>query len=437
MAKRHLIPPRLKQALKVFRTRIKEEETFEQAAALAYHTLFSLLPTVVLVLLVLSIVSGSSGESNSMAHSVQEFLVRQLALDQVHMTGANGDNIDFVKLLSERIDSARHIVQSPATGLIAFGTLVWGALSLMIVIERAFNQIFNVTQQRPWMRRITLYWSVLTLGPLAVAASLWLSARVSTAASGYGGAKILLDIVKFFSAFAWSWILVLMAYKIIPQYRVKWSSALVGSLVGAILWELGKNFFSVYVRHFTGFGKWYGNIGLVPLFMFWIYYTWLFILVGLQVTFIHQNYRLLTRSMAYREKSSASFADVRWILPLAVLLYRNFEKGESLRATEAADLLNLPPQVGEEMLRSLHQAKIVHRVDDSRGDAYTLARKPETITVEELLIAARAMCSVPADLQQSTHDSDPYMRPALSKYQNALAHWSTKTTLPELADDKN
>lgn len=433
----HFIPSSIKRFTKILLARIKEEETFEQSAALTYHTLFSLLPTVVLVLLVISMISGARGASGStIAESVQGFLVRQLALDQVHMTGSNGESLDLVKFLTERIESARQIVQSPATGLIAFGTLLWGALSLMLVIERAFNQIYHAPQHRPWSRRITLYWSVLTLGPLAVAASLWLSTRLDSAASSFSAAIVVLKILQFFSAFLWSWVLVLLAYKLIPQAHVKWSSAIVGSFVGAVLWEAGKALFAVYVAKFVGYGKWYGNIGLVPLFMFWIYYTWQFILIGLQVAYVHQNYRLLARSLAYRNNSETPFADVRWVLPLGVMLFRQFQQGKPLIAAEAAEVLNLPPNVGEELLRSLNKAGLIHSVDCDEGEAYTLARPPENITAEDLLEAARATCAAPADMNMMTHDSSEFMKPALSQYQSAVMEWSTKTSLPKLAESQ-
>lgn len=432
------LPHSMKRFLKVLHHRIKEERTFEQAAALTYHTLFSLLPTVVLVLLVISMISGvrSASGSATIAESVQQFLVRQLALDQVHMTGSNGESLDLVKFLSERIESARHIVQSPTTGLIAFATLLWGALSLMLVIERAFNRIYHAPQNRPWNRRITLYWSVLTLGPLAVAASLWLSTRLNHVASGSDTVMVFLGVFQFFSSFFWSWVLVLIVYKLIPQAHVKWSSAVVGSLVGAVLWEIGKALFAVYVSKFTGYGKWYGNIGLVPLFMFWIYYTWQFILIGLEVAYVHQNYAVLARSLAYRHESETTFADVRWVLPLGVLLFRHFEEGKSLVAADTADILNLPPNVGEELLRALNKAGLIHQVEDERGEAYTLARPPEKITAGDLLAAARDTCAAPANLNMITHNNSPFAASALSQYENALTPWAASTTLPKLAEKK-
>ena len=160
---------------KILRVRMADDRTGQQAAAMTYSTLFSLLPIMVLVLVVMSLVLAK----NQILHEEMS-LVHRLGLTQLSNRGGSGATTRpqfIVQTIIRQIDKMRTVLRSPGTGVVGFITLLWASIALMNVIENAFNHIYRVTDKRPWPRKFTLYWCVLSMGPLAIAASLFASAK--------------------------------------------------------------------------------------------------------------------------------------------------------------------------------------------------------------------------------------------------------------------
>jgi len=416
--------------LQLDRTRL-----FTQAAALTYKTLFSLLPVFVLSLLILSAISAGGGK-NALDTTVQHTLFEQLGLDNLYLTdnsgqvlqNADGSPVSFSSWVQPFLDRAKSSVTTRATGLIAFGVLLYGAISLMIVIESTFNLIYGAAQPRTIIRRVMLYWCVLTLGPIGVAGSILLGRLAYHTAHSYrilGGA---LSLANALSGFAVSWLMVLLMYRIIPDARVKWRPAIIGSFVAAIAWEIGKWAFGLYVEHAVR-SSWYGSLALLPLFMFWIYLTWSVILLGLQLTFIQQHWRSLKNTLPYwrTSRSTAGLSDIRWVLPLGVLLCERFRAGKALESHEAAERLALSPHVVHGLLTALEKAGLAHNI---RGKSYALARPPESITALDLLLAVRALLHTPSP--QAPAPLPPLLGAATNSLDTLESNWARAHTLSDL-----
>ena len=155
---------RARTAGEIFYGELDRDRTFSEASALTYKTLFSLLPIFVLTLLVLSAISAGGGE-NALDVTVKRVMFEQLSLDKLQLTDSEGHillnsrgaPVTLAQVAERMIERAKKAVNAQATGVVAFGILIYGALSLMIVIEGAFNQIYGVTKARSWPRRIGLY----------------------------------------------------------------------------------------------------------------------------------------------------------------------------------------------------------------------------------------------------------------------------------------
>src|SRR6185295_188734 len=113
--------------------------------------------------------------------------------------------------------------------------------------------------------------------------------------------------------------------------------AALGSFIAALMWELGKWGFGLYVQHSLK-NNWYGSLALLPLFMFWIYLTWSVVLIGLEITFIQQYWSLLKRRFFFTRAGStaAHLSDLHWIFSLAILIYKQFKAGKTTQVHEAA-----------------------------------------------------------------------------------------------------
>lgn len=461
---------RLKLFVLILVTRFKEDQNFQQAAALAYNTLFSLLPTLVLALLVMSVVLGPPGRAsrrasatspaaaiqaasssqpatqgggdlldgnNGWGEKVSRWVLNQLGLQQISIPVVrNGvtETLDLSTLISHRIERVQELVQSPGTGLIAFSVLLYGVVSLLLVIERTFNSIYRAPKNRTWVRRFSLYTCLFFWGPIGVAGSIVLTQYMNGLAEAM---PLVVDWfirpLAFLAGFIVSWTMLVILYRLIPETYVRWRSAALGALVGAALWEIGKLLFGVYLRFSVGTRNWYGSIALAPLFMLWIYLTWNFVLLGLQVSYIQQYFEPLVRRMRYARRVSVPMADMRWVLPMGVLLYRKFKSGEAMRAEEAAETLGMPPDVAGQLIKGLQQAGLVHGVEDTEG--YALSRPPEEITAGQLLEAARNLCQVAADERCGDRAQRAMPLPGMRELAAMEEQWSANRTLASLATE--
>jgi membrane protein len=395
--------------------------------------------------------SGSDGK-NALDHAVKRMIFEQLSLNTLPMVDEQGKTMmksvpgqdglpaqerpmmlsDFIEPLLERAKSS---VTNPATGWIAFVVLLYGAISLMIVIEESFNQIYGAAKARSWRQRTMLYWCVLTLGPIGVGASIALGNSAYSSATSYVGAGSLQWVLvpaQVISGLTVSFVLVLLLFKLVPNTVVQWRSALIGSFLAAILWEICKWGFGLYTQVALK-GSWYGSLALLPIFMLWIYLTWCAILIGLHVAYMHQFYPLLKRRYFFTRMGVTSLSDLRWVLSLGVLLYRRFKEGKPTELAEAAEMLMLPSDVAGQLLEGLQMAGLVHQ---ARDGGYVLARPAERITAMDLLSAAKSLCQVPPELarENSTAQAQPQTK-ALAELDALEATWARNHNLRQLAGD--
>jgi DNA-binding IscR family transcriptional regulator len=338
-----------------------------------------------------------------------------------------------------------------------------------------------------------LYWCVLTLGPIGVATSLTLghqaftalqastaevlpssstqpsssapsaadsAPRATAAASTQAGAAPpatdtatsapaasaphssrrqknsagwALSLANIIFGFVVSWILILLMYRLIPDTRVRWRPAAIGSFLAALSWEIGKWGFGFYVAT-AAKNSAYGSLALLPLFMFWIYITWSVVLIGLEITYVQQYWPLLKRQYLFiraaRRGSAGSslvgtgvgLSDLRWVLSLGILLYQRFKLGKPIHIDQAAEELMLPNDITAQLLISLERAGIVHPTATS---SYTLARPPDTITAHDLLNAARAMCQAPPDLAKEAAHVPTYPKSkSMQRLEELESEWA-------------
>lgn len=270
---------------KILLRKMNTEQTLDIAAALAFHTLFSLLPLFILAMLIVHFISSYHGGDHALTAQVRDFLFSQFKLDTLP-----DSNLNLRGLIDEQVKHARVVFRSPITGVVGFVLLLYSASKIMLVMERSFNRIYGGVSPRSWYRRLMLYWSVLLLGPLLGAAWLLISHRILAMASG----TFIRAPLVIAAEFAISWLLILLLYKVIPRAKVQMKPALVGSFFAALTWEAAKSLFGLYIRFSLGGNNWFGALAILPLFMFWVYLLWSFTLIGLQMSFIIQNFKSLS-----------------------------------------------------------------------------------------------------------------------------------------------
>ncbi len=169
-----------------------------------------------------------------------------------------------------------------ATRLSAFGAvaLMATSITMLATIDQVFNQIWRVRQKRSWFKRLLVYWALITLAPLLIGVSIsvtsYLFAATSDVVGGIHVNKMLYtsaSIILSTGAFA-------LLYIIIPNRSIDWHDAAWGGLVAAILFEIAKRSFAEFVAHIPTYTVVYGALAVVPIFLIWIYLSWLITLFG-------------------------------------------------------------------------------------------------------------------------------------------------------------
>jgi membrane protein len=170
-----------------------------------------------------------------------------------------------------------------AAGLTAAGLAVLAvtAILLMVTIERAFNKIWRVSRPRPFSLRILTYGAVLTLGPLLIGISLTITSYLVSVSLGIarhvpGAGPVVLAVVPVvLTAIAFT-----LMYLIVPNRRVRAVDAAIGGVAAAVLFEVMKRAFALYVANFPNYRLIYGAFAAVPIFLVWVYLSWVVTLLG-------------------------------------------------------------------------------------------------------------------------------------------------------------
>ncbi|MEX1026918.1 MAG: YhjD/YihY/BrkB family envelope integrity protein, partial [Candidatus Paceibacterota bacterium] len=136
----------------------------------------------------------------------------------------------------------------------------------------------------------------------------------------------------------------------------------------------------------------YGSLGLIPLFLFWIYVSWLIMLFGLELTYTLQVMHGRVPEPA-EEPQMELPGDPAWLIPILADIGRAFHKGETVGRQQLSERLGLPTRVVNEYGSQLQKAGVIHCLEATLGGdvSYTLARPPEQIAVAEVLELGRQL----------------------------------------------
>ncbi len=302
-------------------------------------------------------------------------------------TGSAGLD-EWIKGMVKSISAIRF----DAIGYVGLAMLIYAAISMMVEIEHCFNQIFRVPTGRSWTRRITHYWTLLTLGTLLLGLTFVVGEKfkqiMQTLAndSFIGSGRLSVLGIGYLTTIGISTLLFLFMYTVIPNTRVKLRPALVGALVAAILWETGKWGFAEYIRRSTGYQMLYGQIALLPLFLLWIYTAWLIVLSGLYITYQLQYVRQKTVAQPV-DFGEPAIIDPSSIFSVIGGLTKQFQQGKSIEGAALAKSIGVYEPAVNQMLGRLAESGLVHRIrkNEQSPDEYALAMPPERINAEQVL----------------------------------------------------
>lgn len=338
--------------------RFDDDHCMQIAGSLTFTTLLALVPLVTVALTVIS--------------AFPVFRDMNLALQQFVL-------LNLVPVSAEVIANYTEQFRANAAKLTALGLafLIATAVMLMLTIEHAFNQIWRVTRPRPILQRAIIYWTLLIVGPVLIGASLmltsWLVSRSLGLVSdipGAGGA-LLKTVPVALTALALA-----LLYLAMPNRRIALKDALLGGVLAGLVFEASKRGFAWYLSEFPTYKMVYGAFSSVPIFLLWIYISWLIVVLGAVVVAVLPELR--AHAMDRRAAPGSDFSDAVRILKV---LWEARQKGEVVRLARLHASVKASVERIEALLETMAGAGWVSRAGRGR---WVLARDPHTITVEQV-----------------------------------------------------
>jgi len=398
---------------------LKHDRAPQMAGALAFRTLFALLPVLVLGTVLIRAFAGFEQLEGWLAE-----LFTQLGLDEFQVTGAADSAVAGGESISQWLLGLVSQVQEiniAAIGWVGLLVVIYSAIGLMVTIEKSFNIIYRAPEGRSWWNRLYIYWAVLTLAPIAIIGAMWIGNLLESFFTARGGWWSVFKAAPTVWNFLVLWMVTFFVYKLIPNTRVTYRPGLFGALIAAVLLEVGKLTLGAYFAKAVLVGQLYGSLGLIPVFMFWVYVMWLIVLFGLEVSASLQMLR--GRRLEELDGNRTGLVDPTSVLLVMQVVARHFESSRATNAGEISDEISISEQTVILMLEHLTTAGIVHRLDQDGSIA--MARPPDQISAEELLEIGYRMC----DESEAARSS-----PIIQRLRDAQKGLAGQITLDKLAD---
>jgi len=345
--------------LRFLAMRFNQDRCIQIASSLTFTTLLSLVPLITIALAMFSAFPVFEDFSTQ----IKIYLLNNLMPD---MAGKI-----ITQYMQQFTDSATRLT---AVG-IAF--LAVTAMSMMLTMDHAFNVIWRVARPRPLLKRLVVYWSVLTLAPLLIGASLSLTSWLIGFSMGYAehipivgvGALKMLPVLLTTLAFA-------LLFRLVPNRYVPVSHALIGAIISAVVFESMNRVFGYYVSHFTTYRLVYGAFASVPIFLMWIYLSWLAVLLGAVIAASLSHWRA---PVAQHLLPATQLLDA---LRVMQILANGFQQGKVSSFAAMSKSLHLGYDALEEILEKLASADMVRKAEDH---GWLLMRDVGHIRATELL----------------------------------------------------
>lgn len=313
--------------------------------------------------------------------------------DSLLMLNAGIGRVNAREKVAESISTYIKNVSSGTLGATAIIALVFVGISLLSNIETTVNDIWGVTQGRSWFLRIVQYWALISLGPILLLLIMGLNAGpyLESTQKVINFNPVIGNVVyQFLPLF-----MLVMAfagfYQLMPNTKVKWQAALVGGIVGGVLWHLNNKFSVVYFGQVVRNSAIYGKLAILPVFLLGIYLSWLIVLFGAQVAYAYQNRRayIQERQTENVNERGREFVALR----LMTFVAQQFHWGEQPpSAAQIAESLCVPSQLVSKVMQPLLKSNLLLSVASSipNETAYAPGRPIEQISYQDILDSIRA-----------------------------------------------
>ncbi len=361
----------LQQRLKVWREvilssakRLSQVDAFDLAGSLTFTTVLAIVPLLAVALALFT----AFPQFHDFSDALQAFLTNSL----------------MPPVISENVMSYLNDFAKQASRLKAIGGsfLVVTVLLLILSVDKALNEIWRVTKPRGIGQRLLVYWALLTLGPLMTGASLWATALLARESFGViAQIPELLEFTLKVSPFFVSAAGFAALFVIVPNTKVTPRDAIIGGLLVAALLEIMKLGFAYYVSQVSTYTMIYGAFAALPVFLIWVYLSWLSVLFGAIVA-ANLPYFRHVRARGLNQSNDA-FNEALSILRLLDQSRTQSTSGLSIRSL--SETIELTEDQIDKTLASLQDLGWVAQAQVRKREVWVLVCNPSTTSINPLI----------------------------------------------------
>ena len=359
--------------------RFRDARLGVSASSLTFTTVLAMVPLFAVALAVFT----AFPMFGKFQDTIQRWLVESLVPESIAR-----------QVLGHVTQFARKASRLGSVGLMA---VVVTALALMITIERTLGQIWRVEQQRPFPKRVLLYWAAITLGPLLLGASLAITSYLVSASRLWvevpaGSLRWLLDGVEF----ALVALCVSGLYFYVPYTRVRWRHALTAGVLAALGLELAKRVLTWYLAAMPTYSAIYGAFAALPILLVWVYLAWVIVLLGAVLAASLPEW-----SRPHRRLAQGPDGQLRLALEVLGQLESARETPvKGLGSRQLSRLLEVDPRELLAVLQSLQQLDWIAQLHEDRVDdpRWVMLIDPHQTVLDPLAQRLLLECTGPQDL---------------------------------------
>lgn len=245
-----------------------EDLILVHAASLTFSTFLNLIPLFALAYYFFDFLGGFE----LLQKNIEGFIAENLAPQF-------GDEIlTYLEIIRQRISPK-------AMGAFGVFGFIISSILLLSKIEFSLNSMWNIKKTRAWTRKITTYWTIISLGPIFISVSVLASRKIYVLLEDSNN-FFAIFLVTVFSVIPYftSAIFLTAVYMWLPSVRINWRYALVGGVMASFMFEVLKQLYAFYATYAIK-NSIYGTLAVLPVFMVWINLAWIVVLLGAQICY--------------------------------------------------------------------------------------------------------------------------------------------------------
>lgn len=338
--------------------RFMQDRCAEMAASLTFTTLLSLVALITITLTLFTAFPVFTEFSEQIKH----FLLANM------MPEAGG------KMISRYMEQfAQSAAKMTAVGIVFLGLT---AMLMIHTIEDAFNTIWRVSRQRTVLQRVLVYWALLTLAPLLIGGSLSLTSWLVGISVGYAkqipeiGVLLLKVVPVLLTTLAFT-----LMFRLVPNRYVPLRHAFIGGLVASLAFESMSGAFAFFITHFPTYKLVYGAFASIPIFLMWIYLSWLTILLGALIAASLSHWR------GDPTQKLSTTAQLYYALRILKVMSESMHSGKVQTLPVLSGRLHIGFNSLEQILSRLEQAHLLRKL---AGKGWAMMRDVDHVQVAEL-----------------------------------------------------